>query len=259
MMCELLGIVAKRRFAANDLLRAFYSHADEHPHGWGLARFDRSGPPSIDKEPVAADKSAFLAGILDSPVLGDSFIAHIRRATVGDLAYANCHPFAAEDNCGRTWTLAHNGTIFSGVVLNAYIGQQFGETDSERVLLHVVEQVNAEQIRLGRALDESERFGVLSGVVAELADGNKLNLILHDGELMYVHTNFRDSLFYRELDGALVFSTRQLDSATWHHVPFARLVSAKDGEMAREGVCHGHEYIFNPEDYRMVYLNFARL
>lgn len=258
-MCELLGIVAKRRIAANDLLSAFYSHADEHPHGWGLARLGRSGPPSIDKEPVAAHESAFLKSVLDAPVVERSVIAHIRRATVGDLNYANCHPFTAEDNGGRTWTLAHNGTIFSGGILNDYIGCQFGETDSERVLLHVVGRMNAEQMRLGRALDESERFSVLSRVVGELSAGNKLNLIIHDGDVMYVHVNFRNSLFYRESEDGVIFSTRPLDTDEWRPVAFARLVSARDGEIVREGACHGHEYVFNPEDYRLVYLNFARL
>ena len=38
-----------------------------------------------------------------------------------------------------------------------------------------------------------------------------------------------------------------------------RLVAIKDGEFVREGTSHGNEYIHNPEDYRLVYMNFARL
>ena len=46
---------------------------------------------------------------------------------------------------------------------------------------------------------------------------------------------------------------------TWAPVPFTSLVSAKDGEIVRTSPPHGHEYIYNPEDYRLVYMNFARL
>ena len=38
-----------------------------------------------------------------------------------------------------------------------------------------------------------------------------------------------------------------------------RLVAIKDSEFVREGMSHGNEYIYNPEDYRLVYMNFARL
>ena len=38
-MCEMLGISAKRRREVNAMLREFFSHAERHPHGWGLARF----------------------------------------------------------------------------------------------------------------------------------------------------------------------------------------------------------------------------
>ena len=44
-MCEMLGMTAKRKRRANGLLREFYSHAEAHPHGWGLARFPVGAAP----------------------------------------------------------------------------------------------------------------------------------------------------------------------------------------------------------------------
>ena len=117
-MCELLGFSSRRKRRRNDLLREFYSHAESHPHGWGLARFPDGGAPLVEKEPVCAAHSAFLAGLLADPVEERALIAHIRLATVGHVEYENCHPFTAADNRGRTWTLAHNGTIFNGAHLN---------------------------------------------------------------------------------------------------------------------------------------------
>ena len=60
-------------------------------------------------------------------------------------------------------------------------------------------------------------------------------------------------------DDAVVFSTRPLGAGNWKPVPFTRLVAVQDGEFVREGRPHGHEYIYNPEDYRLIYMDFARL
>ena len=258
-MCEMLGISAKRRLSANGILRAFFSHAEQHPHGWGLATFPDGGAPSIDKEPICATGSAYLKGLLDAPIEERTLIAHIRFATVGHLEYANCHPFSAADNRGRVWTLAHNGTIFNGPELNDYVGIQYGDTDSERVLLHLIDRIDREQHRLGRALDENERFNALAAIIAELSKGNKLNLLIYDGDVMYAHCNFRGSLHIRRDDDATMFSTRPLSGAEWEEAPFTSLVAVKDGEIASISPPHGNEYIYNPNDYRMVYMDFARL
>ena len=128
-MCELLGISAKRRRAVTALLREFYSHAEKHPHGWGLARFADNAPPLIDKEPFTATAREHLRHLLEDGIEERTLLAHIRFATVGNLEYANCHPFTASDSSGRVWTLVHNGTIFGGATMNDYLGIQFGETE----------------------------------------------------------------------------------------------------------------------------------
>ena len=258
-MCEILGRTSMRRRRVEPLLREFFSHAEAHPHGWGLARFGEDGTSKIDKEPFKATVSEHLRNILDDGVDDRAILAHIRFATIGNLEYANCHPFTATDSTGRTWTLVHNGTIFGGDTLNEYVRIQRGETDSERVLLHLVACVDLEQRRAGRPLVEAERFEVLARETAELAKGNKLNLLVYDGEIMYAHSNFRGALHYSRDDGALTFSTKPLSQGEWTPLPFTRLVAAKDGEFVREGMPHGNEYIYNPEDYRCLYMNFARL
>ena len=139
------------------------------------------------------------------------------------------------------------------------MGIQYGDTDSERVLLHLVDQINVAQNHRRHALDETERFNVLSAAITELAQGNKLNLLIFDGEVLYAHCNFRDTLHvWRDAD-AVAFSTRPLSVGTWDPVSFTSLVATKDGEIVRTSPPHGNEYIYNPEDYRLVYMNFARL
>ena len=243
-MCELLGMSSKRKRRANGLLREFYSHAEAHPHGWGLARFP-GGAPSVEKEAVKATESECLKRILAEPVEERTLLAHIRLATVGHIEYENCHPFTATDNRGR--------------LLNDYVGIQYGDTDSERVLLHLVGRIDHAQNHLHRALDEKERFDVLFSEIAVLAKGNKLNLLIFDGEVLYAHCNFRDTLHVCREDGSVTFSTRALSAGRWESAPFTSLVAAKDGEIVRTSPPHGNEYFYNPDDYRMVYMDFARL
>ena len=258
-MCEMLGISAKRKVQANDILREFYSHAERHPHGWGLATFPGGGAPCIEREAVKATESESLRRLLARPLEERTLLAHIRLATVGHIEYKNCHPFTAMDNGGRTWTLVHNGTVFNGSQLNAYMGLQYGDTDSERILLHLINRIDCEQLRLGHALDEEERFGTLAAVIAELSKGNKLNLLIYDGEVLYAHCNFRGTLHFRREADAVTFSTRPLSGAGWEEAPFTSLIAVKDGEIIRTSPPHGNEYIYNPNDYRMVYMDFARL
>lgn len=258
-MCEILGFSSKKKRSRNEMLREFFSHAERHPHGWGLARFGDGSVPLINKEPKKATESKLLCGLLEEEIEERTLIAHIRFATVGTLEYANCHPFSGTDDSGRVWTLVHNGTIFSGAVLNDYMGLQFGETDSERVLLHLIARINCARGLKGRFLTDAERFDVLSSAIAVLAKGSKLNLLVHDGKVLYAHTNFRDSLYYLKENGSITFSTNPLSQDMWRPVPFTRLVAVKDGEIVRVGTPHWSEYIYNPDDYRMVYMNFAKL
>lgn len=257
-MCEMLGISAKKKRRANGLLREFYSHAEDHPHGWGLARFP-DGTPVVEKEAVKATESECLKKLLAEPVEERVLLAHIRLATVGHIEYRNCHPFMATDNSGRTWTLMHNGTIFNGPQLNAYMGIQYSDTDSERILLRFIDQIDRAQNRLHRTLNEPERFDALNAEIAALAKGNKLNLLLFDGDVLYAHCNFRDTLHVWREDCAVTFSTRPLSVGRWDPVPFTSLIAARDGEIVRTSPPHGNEYTYNPNDYRMVYMDFARL
>lgn len=41
--------------------------------------------------------------------------------------------------------------------------------------------------------------------------------------------------------------------------PLTRLVAAKDGRIVLEGAAHDKEYIYNPNDYRFLYMDFATL
>lgn len=257
-MCELFGINSKDKILLNDLLREFFSHGTEHPHGWGMAFF-YGNAVSLEKQPAHACKSIYLKQRLQAKIEMDSMMAHIRLATRGNLEYENTHPFVLRDNSGRTWTLAHNGTIFECDVLNRFIHEQQGGTDSERILCYIVNRVNERQEQKGRALFREERFQMLDGIVGEIAPENKINLLIYDGELLYAHTNYRESLYKCKKGRATVISTRPLDRDMWEELPMNTLSAYREGSLLYTGTNHGNEFVDSEEKMRLLFLDFANL
>ena len=257
-MCEIYGFSGNRKMKLNKDLREFYSHSADHPNGWGLALLDEE-KTEIFKEVCRADRSGFLKEKLGAPIKSKTALAHIRLATIGNVEQDNCHPFTAADNSGRTWTLIHNGTVFECDRLNKYVFLQKGETDSERILLYIIDRMN-EAIRLFRRFPtEAERFEILDEIIRGSSPKNKLNLLIYDGAVLYAHTNFRDSLYFRRNKSGLTFSTRPLAEGGWNSVPFTTLLGCKNGELLYTGTNHGNEYFFDPSAYKPLYMAYSGL
>jgi predicted glutamine amidotransferase len=118
-----------------DADNALGAQSTDHRDGWGVA-FYVDGAPHITRSPATAlDDTLFhrVSGIVAS----ETVLAHVRRATNGELSVLNCHPF----QYGK-WIMAHNGDIQDfpkhrpellrriAPKLRRYI---LGETDSEVV------------------------------------------------------------------------------------------------------------------------------
>lgn len=257
-MCELFGLSAVKKIPLNDLLQEFFSHGLEHPHGWGMAFF-YGNAVSLEKEPELSCKSIYLKQRLRAKIEADKMIAHIRLATRGIMDYENTHPFVMRDNSDRTWTLAHNGTIFECEVLNPFVHSQQGKTDSERILCYIISRVDREQERLKRALSHEERFDLVDEIICEIAPENKLNLLLFDGELLYVHTNYENSLHRCRKGEAVIVSTRPLDRDVWEQVPMNMLLAYQNGSLLYTGTEHGYTFVDSAEKMRLLFLDFAGL
>lgn len=241
-MCELLAINSSRPLRVDALLREFFSHGLQHPHGWGLALRSESGA-SLEKEPMCAAQSAYLRKRLEGPLFASHAIGHIRYATIGDLSCGNCHPFSRVDQSGRTWTLAHNGTIFATALIDCFFEEALGETDSEAILLYLLARIDAAISSKGGLLSDDERFAVLDSAIAALSVDNKLNLAIDDGTFTYVHTNYlKESLFLLQHDSLAVCSTHPLQDGIWNAVPLTRLTALHDGEITRQGTPHDNVY-----------------
>ena len=257
-MCELFGVTANRKIKINDLLSRFFEHSVEHRNGWGLAFLDHDSV-SIEKEPIRASDSLYLKNRLTGRIETSRCMAHIRKATMGDVSFSNTHPFSKRDESGRTWVLVHNGTIFDSPVLSAYQYSQEGSTDSERILLYIVDQMNKHYIRELNSFDVNERIKLVDNIIRKIVPGNKLNIMLYDGDYFYVHKNEEGTLYKSEHSGSVIFSTHPLQDKGWEEVPQNRLMVYKDGELIHLGKRHEYTYVENAEDLKLLYLHFANL
>ena len=247
-MCELFGVTANRRIKINGLLKTFFEHSVEHRNGWGMAILD-DGSVSVEKEPVRAIDSSYLKSRLNGKIETARFMAHIRRATVGDVDFDNTHPFIKRDEAGRIWAFVHNGTIFESPVIYSYREVQTGSTDSERILLYIVDQVNKHYVSEQNSFDANDRIRLI----------DKMNIMLYDGDYFYVHKNEEGTLFKSEKPGSVIFSTHPLTEDGWEEVPQNTLFVYKDGALIYTGKKHEYSYVHDDEKMRMVFINYAGL
>ena len=141
-MCQLLGMNCN---VPTDIVFSFTGFAhrggrtDEHKDGWGIAFFEGAGVRLfVDHESAVASPVAEL--IKSYPIKSKNVIAHIRKATQGQVALENCHPFIRE-LWGRYWVFAHNGDLkeFSPTLDGAF--RPVGTTDSERAFCYLLQQL----------------------------------------------------------------------------------------------------------------------
>ena len=257
-MCELFGFSAAAPADILFPLQEFFSHSRSHPHGWGLALLDGS-QVHIEKEPIRASDCPHLKKLLTGPLAAPTVLGHIRLATIGNIDWRNCHPYTIRDVSGRHWTLIHNGTIFDFPPMDRYYAFTDSDTDSACLLSYIVDQVNIAYRDQGHPLDADQRCFLLDGIFQALAPGNKVNLMLYDGELLYVHANYPNSLYCLPYGGGTMFSTKPLTGGAWDPVLQTRLLAYREGALCFTGTNHGAVYEEDPEQTRLLYLAYAAL
>lgn len=243
-MCELFAANLQHPQALNSQLSTFFGDATMHPHGWGLAVRESDNALVLHKEARRATDSRLLKSLLSEPVEASHVLAHIRYATAGHVSYHNTHPFVGTDAEGTNWAFIHNGSIFHQDLIRPYTCKARGQSDSERVLLYLLDAING--ANRDAAPGPNTRFDALSHAFAMLSRGNKLNVILDDGTYTYVHTNTEDTtLYYQESQDGLLFCTRPLDEQGWQPVPKCRLLAYRDGRLVQEAAPLSTPYHFD--------------
>jgi predicted glutamine amidotransferase len=107
-------------------------------------------------------------------------IGHLRKATYGNTALVNTHPFHYHD-----WVFGHNGSIYNVNTLPLVDRQPFGTTDSERFLYWLVDQIR-------HSMDAT------SSIISHIQEWrshliySSLTFVLSDGETLWAYRDIGD-------------------------------------------------------------------
>ena len=111
----------------------------------------------------------------------------------------------------------------------------------------------------GKPLDAKERMDLIDEIIHKLAPGNKLNLMIDDGEYFYVHKNEEKTLHIKKEEGCAIFSTQALTDEGWEEFPQNRLMVYKDGELVYQGKKHDGTYVMDEEEMKLLFMAYAGL
>ena len=77
--------------------------------------------------------------------------------------------------------------------------------------------------------------------------------MIYDGDLTYIHSNMKDSLYYLKSDeGFLVASTPLDDDENWKVVELNKLFGLIDGEIIFESEEHENEFVLTEEHEKTI-------
>jgi predicted glutamine amidotransferase len=185
-MCQLLGMNCN---VPTDICFSFEGFSarggktDEHSDGWGIAFFEGKGC-RIFLDAEASIASPIAKFIRQYPIHSTHVIAHIRKATQGEIALENCHPFRRE-LWGRYWVFAHNGNLPDFYPENNGVFQPVGTTDSERAFCLILNTLRSHFPQGQPPL--RELYHTLQTITKEIAACGSFNYILSDGDHFFTH------------------------------------------------------------------------
>ena len=184
-MCQLLGLNCATPTDANFSFTGFRErggNTDHHADGWGIAFFEGKGLRLfIDHESAA--QSPMAAFLQSYPLKSRNIIAHVRKATVGEVALENAHPFVRE-LWGRHWVFAHNGDLKDyQPKLHSHF-QPVGSTDSERAFCWLMQELAKSHAALP-TVEELTR--TLAELVPTIRAYGTFNFLLSNGEALWAH------------------------------------------------------------------------
>jgi len=185
-MCQLLGMNCN---VSTDICFSFEGFCarggktDEHRDGWGIAFFENLGCRLfLDDNASIASPIAQL--VKQYPIKSKNVIAHIRKATQGEVGLENCHPFQRE-LWGNYWVFAHNGNLENFEPELTGIYQPVGKTDSEKAFCLLLETLR-QNFPAGKPNLES-LYSILQEITKNLSQYGIFNYLLSNGEYLFVH------------------------------------------------------------------------
>ena len=184
-MCQLLGLNCATPTDANFSLTGFRQRGggtDHHADGWGIAFFEGKGL-RLFVDPLSAAKSPMADFLQHYPLKSKNIIAHVRKATYGEVSLQNTHPFTRE-LWGRHWVFAHNGDLHNYA---PYLHSHFrpvGTSDSEQAFCWLMQEL----AKSHAALPSVDELSItLRELVPQISQFGTFNFLLSNGEAMWAH------------------------------------------------------------------------
>jgi predicted glutamine amidotransferase len=140
---------------------------------------------------------------------GRILMAHVRRATRGDMTDENTHPF-----CLSEYAFCHSGTLGDDESLMGLAdgAGPRGQTDSERLFHRLLREVDPAPDKvvdgLRRAVTAAAKCGPLTA----------LNFLFSDGEHLYAYRLGAYELHWLSREGTVLVGSERITDETWHDV-----------------------------------------
>lgn len=190
-MCELFAMSSDRPARLQYELTRFSTHGGQryaNRDGWGIS-FVQDRDAYLYREPSAAAASPLELLVAGQSVPSRLVVAHVRRASRGNAALCNTHPFRRTTG-GAVCHFAHNGDLPG--LQDLYHGTEtsrhcVGDTDSELAFMLLLEQLS----RLPDAASAAERFRAFGEFCAAMRAFGDANFLYTEGEALFVHAHKR--------------------------------------------------------------------
>ncbi len=193
-MCQLLGMNCNTPTDVTFSFTGFSQRAgrtDHHSDGWGIAFFEDRGV-RLFVDPLRAADSPIAELIRNYPIRSRNVIAHIRKATQGEVGLHNCHPFVRE-LWGRYWVFAHNGDLKDfRPRLHSHF-RPVGHTDSELAFCWIMQELAKSHAGVPST---AELTLTLRALAQHISPHGTFNFLLSNGQALWAHAS--TNLFYIE-------------------------------------------------------------
>lgn len=207
--------------------------------GCGVGWYGELDEPGVYRGTLPAWSDANLASLCRQ-IKARLFLAHVRSATSGEVATANCHPFTAARHL-----FMHNGQIgdydrlrrtVDAMIPDALYPLRRGTSDSEAIFLAA----------MGRGLEKTPRAalaGTLADIMAAMrkaGTGSPLRFaaILSDGKRLQAFRWASDgkppSMYWRTMPGGVTIASEPFDeeAEAWNTMPPSTVLTIEaDGGM----------------------------
>lgn len=177
-MCRLLGLMANQEVDLEFSLGRFKTYAAGNQHGWGIGWYEKGRTRIYKEAGLASDGPAY--DQRSKEVRSKIIIAHVRRATEGEPARVNSHPFRYQ-----SWLFAHNGSApreaLLGRLTETYKKDIEGQTDSEIYFRWILQCIGAK----GSAVEGIKKALAEIALTNDSGNTRGLNFLMSDGLRLY--------------------------------------------------------------------------